>query len=60
MEEILQIYQTPSQAIERDPEHQAWPPTTENDPDDDAPENIPNDAEDFGNSDEDIDADSGQ
>ena len=56
MKKMLQIYQAPSQATDRVPEHQAWPPTTENDPDDDVPKNVPNDAEDFGNLDEDFDA----
>ena len=51
---------THSQATNSVPDHQAEPPTTEDDPVNDVPKNVPNDAEDFGSSDEDFDADSGQ
>mgnify|MGYP001286225494 CR=1 FL=1 len=60
MKGMLQIYQAPSQATNSVPDRQAEPPTTEDDPVNDVPKNVPNDAEDFGSSDEDFDADSGQ
>ena len=49
LEEVPQLQQTPSQATGKGPGHQTRPSTIENDPDDDDPDNLPNNAKTYGN-----------